>query len=341
MRPMLLMMRDDPDFELHIQACDMHTKEEFGYTRKEIQEDFQYTALVTPECDRPTELGYIASGVAQYLGYIEPDLLMLYGDRGESLAAAMVAVEMCIPIAHLQGGDRSGTMDDRRRYAISALADLHFVSTEQAAIQVTKIAPSTEHIYVTGDSHLDPIFLKDYAHTPEVYAHLNLETDKPVLIVLHHPDPTDSFSGHEYIHRIMDAIDDIERQIVMIYPCSDPGWEHVVRAIEWFREHENIQIHRNLPSRIFLGLMDVADCIIGNSSAGIIEAPYLDLPCVNVGHRQDGRLQSGNVVNVGYDVLEIEAAMIEATHKRPPFNKLYGSGATGLRIINHLKEWKR
>jgi GDP/UDP-N,N'-diacetylbacillosamine 2-epimerase (hydrolysing) len=344
MRPMLQLIRDDPDIDLRLTACDMHTSpSEFGSSLDEIKEEFEVWPIAwdSGKCERSQYLGHLTTCLWREFSAFKPDLLMLYGDRGESLAAAMVATEMCIPIAHLQGGDTSGTMDNRRRYAISALADLHFVSTEKAANNLWNKVGLTTNVHVVGDSHLDPIFLVDYAHTAEVYAALNLETDKPVFIVLHHPDPTDRIPGSQYLTNIMDAIDDPDRQIVIIHPCSDPGWQGVVAATNWYRGHPNIQIHKNLPSRMFLGLMAIADCIVGNSSCGLIEAPYLDLPCINVGNRQNGRLQSDNVISCEHSVKGIEFAFEMACQLKPPFKKLYGNGAAGIRILNHVKEWHR
>jgi len=341
MRPMLRLMRDDPYFELDLVACDMHLSTEFGETWNEISEDFEFSTVgYSAHCQPRIEiLGNISRDLDDHWSEDKPDLLMLYGDRGECLAAAMTATELCIPIAHLQGGDRSGTMDDRRRHSISALADLNFVSTEEAGIQVAKIAPRTNWICTVGDSHLDPIFEMDHLNRGETEAELGLDPKRPIIIVLHHPDPTDRIPGGQYIDNIMQAIDDPERQFVMIYPCSDPGWEEVVKALHWYNGHDNIQIHKNLPSRTFLGLMGIADCIVGNSSAGIIEAPYFDLPCVNVGKRQEGRLCSNNVVHSSHNVGDIERMFETVCKRRPPFKKLYGNGATGKRIINHLKDW--
>ena len=339
MRPMLRTMRDDPDFDLSLIACGMHLNDNFGYTVKEIEEDFQIDYLIPPELEeRPAYLGSVARNLAAKFEWKRPDLLILYGDRGESLAAAMVATEMCIPIAHLQGGDISGTMDDRRRYAITALADLHFVSCTESAKEVWK-AGAKSNVFEVGDSHLDPIFNMEYETRDTIYSMLDLDPKKPIFIVLHHPDPIDRTSGYQYIHSIMDALDDLDRQFVMIYPCDDPGWEKCVKAIEWFKGHDNIQIHKNLPSRTFLGLMAAASCIVGNSSAGIIEAPYLDLPCINVGNRQHGRLRSNNVVDAS-NFVDIASAWHDIQESmRPPYEKLYGNGATGLRIIEQLREW--
>ena len=338
-RPMLRLMRDDPEFDLDLVTCDMHHREEFGDTWREVKEDFPDYNSISPRkgWTRPEELGSIARDMAIGLEDRRPDLLMLYGDRGESLAAAMVATEMCIPIAHLQGGDTSGTMDDRRRHAISQLSTLHFVSNTQSYCGVTD-REIFDNVYEVGDSHLDPIFDVDYDTPSQVMMDLDLNNN-PIIIVLHHPDPTDRIDDNLYFRNIMDAIDDPEKQFVLIYPCSDPGWEKVVQSILWFRGHENIQIHKNLPSRTFLGLMNIADCIVGNSSAGIIEAPYLDLPCVNVGDRQDGRLHADNVQHADHQVECIEVAFQTACKLKPPFKKLYGNGATGKRIIAHLKEW--
>jgi GDP/UDP-N,N'-diacetylbacillosamine 2-epimerase (hydrolysing) len=342
MRPMLRLMRDSEEFELDLVACDMHTDERFGDTVTEMDREFQPIRLVNdPGLTRPEQISEIASNMATFLESHRPDLLMLYGDRGESLAAAMVATEMCIPIAHLQGGDRSGTMDDRRRHAISHLADLHFVSNEDSGRYLAGIMPikAVPNIKLVGDSHLDPIFEMDYLTKAETCGELELDPMMEKYIVLLHPDPTSPIDDDLVLANIMDAIDSIERQIVMIYPCSDPGWEKVVKQIHWYNGHQNIQIFKNLPSRTFLGLLAAADCIVGNSSCGLIEAPYLDTPCVNVGHRQDGRLCPESVWNCNHKTDQIEAAFDAARYAQPPFKKLYGNGATGKRIINHLKEY--
>ena len=333
-------MRDDPFFQLDLVACDMHLDERFGHTIREIEEDFEVSSLATVPASRPRELGYLASSIARHLEVNKPDLLMLYGDRGESLAAALVATELCIPIAHLQGGDLSGTMDNRRRRAISQLSDIHFVSNTASCTRVKYHLGRMGNVHVVGDSHLDPIYDGDFDTMDQVCKDLNLMRDFPIVIVLHHPDPTDSVDGYRYIQNIMDAIVGHRRQFVMIYPCSDPGWERCVQALKYFEVLGSVQIHKNLPSRQFLGLMNIASCIIGNSSCGIIEAPYADLACVNVGNRQKGRLCSNNVIHAGAGVDEIRTAFELALKLKPPFDKLYGNGATGKRIVNILNEWK-
>tara|TARA_Y100000310_G_C20663773_1_gene806292 strand:+ start:52 stop:723 length:672 start_codon:yes stop_codon:yes gene_type:complete len=222
------------------------------------------------------------------------------------------------------------------------LSDLHFVSNEQSRNNLYGIIHG---IHVVGDSHLDPIFDGDFETMDYIHScYLDLDPDKPIYIILFHPDPTDPRDDNLIFRNIMDAVDDLERQFVIIYPCSDPGWEKLVKAINWFRGHENIQIHKNLPSRTFLGLMNCADMIIGNSSAGIIEAPYMDLVALNIGNRQKGRLQSNNVINCGHTIQEIKSCFELAEHlgrQHYPYEKLYGNGATGKRIVNILKEWKQ
>jgi len=350
MKPMLRLIRDDPYFELDFVAGDMHLREDFGNTLDEIQDEFDVTPLELAyklpdtKYHRACQISYHTELVAKHLEKSEPDLLMLYGDRGETLAAAIAALEFNVPIAHLQGGDTSGTMDDRRRRAITALADLHFVSHDKAADSVSdQLNLADDRIFVVGDSHLDPIFDGELYSMDKVMKELTLMRDFPIIIVLFHPDPTDPRDDNLTFHNIMDAIDDIDKQFVIIYPCSDPGWKKIVKAIHWFDEHPNIQIYKNLPSPLFLGLMNCASVIVGNSSCGLIEAPYMDLPCVNVGNRQKGRLQSTNVINVGHTSHEIDSGFQLAMYLKRnhmPFEKPYGNGATGKRIVNILKrEW--
>lgn len=327
MRPMLIQMRDDPEIDLDLLVCGMHLSDKFGHTVDEVKQDFNPI-----EIDKGDDLG-------DYFTAQGPDIFLLYGDREESLFAATIALDCNIPIGHIQGGDRTGTQDDTRRHMLSKAANVHFVSTQEAADRLFLMNEGGARVFVVGDSHIDPIAARDYASWWNVKKFIGpLVHPHTPLIILQHPEPTASTSFHDQIYPTLTAVKDEPRDKIVIYPCSDRGCDEFIEEIEAYRGVGGFHIFRNLPSRIFLGLLNHALCIVGNSSCGIIEAPYLNVPAVNIGARQYGRLQCGNVLDVGYDTPAIREAIQQAENMTAINWKLrYGNGSTGKLLVSILK----
>lgn len=330
MRPMLLAMRNDPFFELDLIACDMHFREEHGLTINEITKDFEPTRL-RPESlliDRSRYISRLASQLAYHFMHKRPDLLVLFGDRGESLAAAMIAVQMSIPIAHIQGGDTSGTTDDIMRDMITKSANLHFVSCYYSGEKVHSMKESDQRIFRVGDLHLDRL------------RNLKRATRSDHVIVLLHPDISDkSITPSEAIRRVL--LGCAEENTIVIYPCNDPGGQQIIDYIKNYPEM-HMEIHKNLSGDKFANLLATAKCIVGNSSAGIIEAPFLDTPVINMGKRQHGRTNGNHplITNVDYNSEAIQKAINKpATYIYTPSN-VYGNGTGGTQIIKILKHYK-
>lgn len=348
MKPMLRLLRDDPDFELQLVVTDQHLNQKFGATIKEVEQEFKVAAAVdmeqaddTPR-GRARALGNCARRMADVISDLQPDVCVLYGDRGEVLATAMAAITLMVPIAHLQGGDVSGSLDEPMRHAITKLAHLHFPATEESAARIRGMGEEPWRIHVVGDSHIDSIVAGAFAPVPEVFGLLGLDREKPTAAVLQHSETTAPDMAYAQMAATLAAVRDTGLQAVVVYPCSDAGFEGIIQAIDEFALPPQFRVRKNLDAPIFWGLLAGASVLVGNSSAGLIETPSFRLPAVNVGRRQESRLCAENVIHVGHDALAIRQAIERAIG--PEFREIalrcrqpFGDGKAGERVVGHLR----
>jgi len=351
MRPMLLDMQADSFFDLTVVYTDMHTLEAFGNTGGRVEGDFPNNSIKMPVPaygsgvrSRMTALCEFQRRWALSLTFHMPDLVLLYGDRGEVIQAAVVASQCGIPIAHLQGGDTTGTVDDITRGAVSKLADLHYVSCIMSQASLVRQQEDGQRIAVVGDNHVDPIMRGFYDKPSTVRDILGVPKKGRLGIILLHPE-TSVDGEQEYLMSKICAAADFIENLIVIYPCSDPGHGGIVQAIKDIEGERGVLVFKNIPSPTFLGLMSIADVLIGNSSCAIIEAPYFNLAAVNIGSRQTGRMQCGNCINVPSNCgsQNLEVAIHQAIGDTNSFDGMstydmhYGEGNTGKRIIEDLK----
>ena len=300
MKPMLRLMQSDPAVSLQLVVTDQHLSDRFGRTVQEIREEFEIAAEVdmqqvddTPE-SRAIALGVCQQGIARALTRLRSDICVLYGDRGEVLSAAVAATTMNIPIAHLQGGDVSGSIDDIMRHAVTKLSHLHFASTDASAGRIRSMGEEAWRVRVVGDNHIDAIVAGEYRTPQEVADELDLNLERPIVVVLQHSETTQSEAAYVQMIETLIAVRDFGEQTVVIHPCSDAGYEGIVRAIEEIALPPQFRVRINLDAPIFWGLLAAASVLVGNSSAGLIETPTFRLPAVNVGRRQIGRRKSAD-----------------------------------------------
>jgi len=348
MKPMFTEIECAPDLELQLVATDQHLNKKFGKTISEIEKDFRVSASVDmgqgddTYTSRAEALAKCASEMVSVFKELKPDICVLYGDRGEVFATAMTACAMNIPIAHIQGGDISGSVDDVMRHAVSKLSHIHFTSTKDAATRLAKMGEEEWRINIVGDSHLDPILAGDMCSRDEVIKLLSLDPSRRTLIILQHSETTEPELSYSQMEETLSAVHKFDENIIIVHPCSDVGYEGILSAINKYREIPNYHIHVNIEAPVFHGLMAMADCIIGNSSAGIIESQYFGIPAVNVGRRQIGRICSANVIHASHNVKKIYEA-IERTRTEEfrdvakNCERLYGDGTTGKSIVSKLR----
>lgn len=329
-------------------VTDQHLYEKFGMTVREVEQRFPIAASIHMEQqgdtnrDRARAIGVCLTKAADVLADLSPDLLLVIGDRGEVFAACIAAHNLRIAIAHVQGGDISGSLDEPVRHAITKLAHLHFPSTERSAERIVRMGEEPWRVHTVGDTHIDQIFLKRATPEPELRTRYDLPEEGPVLLVLQHPDSTIPDRSGAEMRATLDAVLSFGLRTLLVYPCSDQGFEGIISEIERHRGTPGISLHENIPADDFIGLQRLAACLVGNSSAGLIEAPYFALPAVTVGDRQIGREHAGNVLHVPCEPSAIRAAIDRALGDRdfrarlrsetPPF----GDGTAYRRIADVL-----
>lgn len=340
----------DYDMELCVVASDMHLSAVFGNTINEVRERVAIDAVVdlgsygSKPLDRTQALGRCIQHLAPELQRLRPDILLLLGDRGETLAAAMCAVEMGVVVAHIQAGDISGGLDDIHRHAITKLAHLHFSQNENQRQRVIKLGEAPERVWTTGAPYVDNILGSHYVPTEKALAVLGLPPDEDFIIVLQHSDTYHPDDAYPHMKATLDAMRCRPERKIVVYPCSDPGYQGVIDAIVEVDGEPGFRVFRSIEAMTFLGLMRGARALVGNSSGGIIEAPYFHLPFVLIGHRQDGREMASNVVRVPEPTPERILGALEATEEdsfvqtMAANDRPFGDGTACERIYEVLKE---
>jgi len=315
MRETLRRIDADDRLQLTVFATGMHLMEEFGNSIELIRQDGFSTQEIplSFESDRPeataTFLGQLIVTLTQKFREERPDIIMLLGDRAEMLAAACVATYLNIPIAHIHGGDLSKTADEHARHAITKLAHLHFPATSLSAQRIRRMGEEEWRITVTGSPGVATIHDNETIPKAELYRTYDLSEEKPFLLMLQHP--VDAESAGEEIDRTLDAIENIGMQTVVIYPNADAGGRAMIKRIE-ARNSQLVKTEKNVDYTTFLSLLANAAALVGNSSAGIIEAPSFKLPVVNIGRRQEGRERAINVIDCESKTTKIEKAIRKA-----------------------------
>lgn len=278
---------------------------------------------------------------------LQPDVVLTVADRYETLATAVAASYMNIPLAHTQGGEITGSIDESVRHAITKLAHIHFPTTKLSAKRLIQMGENPDNIFVVGCPSIDAIRDLRLEITSEFISTYSkrgvgdsIDFREPYLVVLQHPVTTEFGHGAEQITETLEAISEINMQTVWLWPNIDAGSDDISKTIRTFRESgraKHIHFYINFPVEDYAILINNCACIVGNSSSGIREASYLGIPAVNIGSRQTGRERGQNVIDVGYERLAIEQA-IRAQLIRGRYNSedIYGDGTASIRIAEVL-----
>ena len=222
---------------------------------------------------------------------------------------------MNILIAHLHGGESSGSLDEAFRHAITKLAHIHLAATEKSKRKIIRLGEDSSRIFVVGAPGLDGIY-KEIIDKREIMDKYGLNTKKPKILLIQHPVVTEVEEVEKQIRETLDAIVDLKYQTILIYPNADAGGRKMIEVIkEYTQKYKFIKPYANIPRNEYLSLINVVSVMVGNSSSGIIEAPYFKLPVVNIGTRQKMRERADNVIDVDYDREEIKRAVITALSK--------------------------
>ncbi len=279
---------------------------------------------------------------------LEPDVVITVGDRFETMATALAATYMNIPLAHTMGGEVSGNIDESIRHAVTKFAHVHFPASQGAAERIVKMGEEPESVHMVGCPRMDLVaeVLRDGSDGLSDLFRFGVggsfSLDEPFLIVSQHPVTTEYGDGERQIDETLRAVQDVGVPAVVLWPNADAGAEHIARGIRKFREHEDdsrLHFFKNLPTDDYIKLLKRTACIVGNSSSAIREGSFIGTPAVNIGTRQEGRDRGSNVIDVGYDRGDIATA-IRAQVEHGPYGHepIYGSGDAGEKIAAILSE---
>lgn len=277
---------------------------------------------------------------------LRPDVVITVADRFETMATAIAASYLNIPLAHVQGGEISGNIDDSVRHAITKLSHLHYPATHQSAERILRMGEDPWRVKLTGCPSIDILANMDLALPPREYFQdkgtgLVFDPAAPYLLVLQHPVTTSFGEGAQQITETLHGVKDVPLAKVVLWPNPDAGSDDVAKAIrEFHNDHRDqaFSYHINFPPEIFAGMIANARCVVGNSSSFIRECAFLGTPAVIVGDRQGGREHGRNVVHAGYNRHDIrEKVLAQMAHGRYESEHIFGDGTAGKKIAAHLE----
>ena len=356
MKSVISRILQHPSLELQVIVGGSLVLDKYGkILENTLVDDFpvNYTIHFLVEGETPLTMaksaGLAVTEFANAFDHLKPDVVIVIADRFECLAITMAATYMNIPVAHVEGGEISGSIDESIRHSITKMAHLHFPSNLEAANRIARMGEDPDTIFDVGSTSFD------------VLANLDLDDLQPVrryqlshgvgnnvlieqgayLVVIQHPVTTEYSQNFKNINETVKAIHELKLPTFWIWPNMDAGSDGISKAIRIYREkNDSSHVHffKSLPIELFGPLLKNAACIVGNSSSGIREAAFLGTPTVNIGSRQQGRDRGQNVLDVVYDYKEILIAIRHQINQgRYPSNPLYGDGNSAGKIIDVLE----
>ncbi len=334
----------DARLDLGLAVTGMHLAQRHGMTVREVEaEGLRIDATIPVELEPPggatmaRNIGHMTVGLVDAFERIEPDLVLLLGDRGEMLAGALAAAHLGIGIAHLHGGERSGTIDESVRHAISKLAHHHLVATQASRDRLIRMGEDPQHIVVVGAPGLDGLTALERADRSELCASVGFDPGRPMALMLFHPVLQERASAAAQTAAILDSLTALRWQTLALMPNADAGSERVREQLLHRRDEAGLVVRTHLTRSEFVSWMAACDVMVGNSSSGIIEAASFGTPVVNVGSRQQLRERNANVNDTDADAASITAALrCAAARGRLPVSNVYGDGHAGARIVELL-----
>jgi UDP-N-acetylglucosamine 2-epimerase (hydrolysing) len=348
LKSLIKAVENHPDFEAYIYVTGMHMLNRYGYTAGEIFKDGYdkvYTNINQHIGDKmEIVLANTVQGVSHYVHELKPDLIVVHGDRVEALGSTIVGALSNTLVAHIEGGELSGTIDDSIRHSISKLAHVHFVCNEDAHKRLHAMGEVKESIYEIGSPDYDLMFKENLPSLSEVLSYYKIPFDE-FGILLFHSVTTDADNFADYARELVDAVNQSGRNFVAIYPNNDEGSNHIFDAFENMN-CDRIKLFPSLSFERFVVLLKHCRVIVGNSSAGIREAPCYGIPSINIGDRQNKRFRHVSIIDVDYSRQEILDAIENNWNADFSGNKVnqFGSGDSAEKFISSIEDeafWSR
>ncbi|MEX2526775.1 MAG: UDP-N-acetylglucosamine 2-epimerase [Gemmatimonadota bacterium] len=353
MWPVMKAIQRDPELELLTVCAGTMLLERFGQAEHVVQRDgFKVDGRVFLEVEGSvpaTMAKSVGLGVIEFsteFQRLDPDIVLLIGDRYEALAASVAAAYMNVPIAHIQGGEASGSIDESTRHAITKFAHLHFPATDRSAEYIIRMGEDPAHVHNVGCPSGDYILhaLGDDL-PPDLFRQVGVggtfAPDDPFLLVIYHPVTTRFSQERARVEELLQALDRMKHRTVWLWPNIDAGSDDISKALRVYREHNDdawLHLIKNLEPPVFQKLLKRAACAVGNSSSFVRDSTFSGTPVVLVGDRQAGREWGANLMNVEPEARTIEAAVrAQLSHGRYPASHLYGNGTAASQIVAALR----
>ncbi|MBU1004085.1 MAG: UDP-N-acetylglucosamine 2-epimerase (hydrolyzing) [Proteobacteria bacterium] len=348
-RTLIDKVKEEAGFEYSIFVTGMHTLSRYGYTVDEVMKHFGSSRLdrgfrnvhvfmnqVHGE-SMDIVLGNTIFGLSRYVSEYQPDMIVVHGDRVEALAGAIVGSLRNILVAHIEGGERSGTIDELIRHAISKMAHLHFVAGEEQRDRLIQMGERENSVFVIGSPDMDLMLASNLPTIEVVRTYYEIPFESYAIALLH-PVTTRPEGTKGMARAMVDAMLSAEDNFVVIYPNNDQGSDAILEEYERLKVQERFVIYPSLRVTYFLTLLRNSKYLLGNSSAGIRETPAYGVPSVNIGDRQNGRFQCSSIINTRIDAHAILESIGEAKrmNKCEP-NFAFGTGDSAEKFIKEIK----
>ncbi|MER2190106.1 MAG: UDP-N-acetylglucosamine 2-epimerase [Solibacillus sp.] len=343
---LMKLIQQGNEFELQVIATGMHLSPEFGLTYKQIESDGFYInekveMLLSADTSTAVvkSMGLATISFADAYARLQPDLLIILGDRFEMLAAAQTALIMQIPIAHIHGGECTfGAYDDAIRHSITKMGTWHFTSTEGHRKRVIQLGEAPERVFNVGAIGIDHTLQLDLMSRETLYQELAIKDGKPFFLITYHPETNGEFGG---IDNLLKVLASYQQHYHLIFTKSnaDNGGREINERIQQFvaANPQTAQLYDSLGQIRYLSAVKAAALVVGNSSSGLIEVPYLHTPTINCGDRQKGRERPASVVDCDLSVESMKSAMDYALTADIKYEKIFGEGHTANKINEQLK----
>jgi len=346
-KSLIQILEKQPEFEVFVFVTGMHLQEVYGYTLIEIERcNFKNVFTFenhTHETTMDLTLAKTIEGLSNYCKEINPDMIVVHGDRVETLAGAIVGSLNNILVSHIEGGEISGTVDELIRHSVSKLSHIHFVSNKQAAKRLMQMGEIKESIFTIGSPDIDIMFSDQLPDLNTAKAYYKIDFDK-YAIVMFHPVTTEIKEMKKYAETFVASLLQDNHDYIVIFPNNDLGSQFIIEAYEKLKGNNRFRVFPSLRFEYFLTLLKNSQFIIGNSSAGIREAPYYGIPIINIGTRQQNRAVHADIINTDYSEKGIkEALSIIDSHKVQIVEDDFGQGNSNelfLKSIQIVDVWE-
>ena len=341
LKPLIQEVDNSAEFSYAIFATGMHMLSKYGSTVIEIsQAGFENVfPFINQDSSVNSQMDLVLAntihGLGHYIREFAPDLIVTHGDRVETLGAAISGNLNHVLVAHVEGGEVSGTVDDLLRHSVTKLAHVHFVSNHQARKRLIQMGEADETIFVIGSPDID-VMLSDYLPS---LASVRDKYEIPFeryAVVLYHPVTTELPLLRKHVEEVLQGLQAAALNYVIIYPNNDTGSEMILEGLSRFKNQPSVRLIPSMRFEYFLTLLKNARAIVGNSSAGIREAPVYGVPTVNIGTRQLNRFQHSSILNIPEDAAAVAAALGSLPVASVPSHH-FGTGQSAKRFIEELR----